>query len=322
MDIGKISAKELCARYPTTNHRRRWRPMKRGNRVMLEHFDFNQDIDWTKRAPGHYLQPNRPGALSSSVLCWEVWKLGMLRKNCGKEISILIGWTRSCVLFVQAAAAWTCTNKMFWSSLIFARRLWTLLLRPLFLLSERCDDWSLCCWPQFWMAFRNLKTPFKSFQILLKDIYVKNWQYLKIVLLWFWRDLLNFNQKDILLFKSQFRQKAECTILTRKQWVWPGIALSSSVEPSETEGRRGEWAPIFLLVGKLVEISDINLRYWLNIIEISEQCFCPSYQLVSALISQEGNNLTNHSKEFHPHLWLVRFCSPLLDCMHTIGFCC
>ena len=111
MDIGKISAKELCARYPTTNHRRRWRPMKRGNRVMLEHFDFNQDIDWTKRAPGHYLQPNRPGALSSSVLCWEVWKLGMLRKNCGKEISILIGWTRSCVLFVQAAAAWTCTQK-------------------------------------------------------------------------------------------------------------------------------------------------------------------------------------------------------------------
>lgn len=83
MDIGKISAKELCARYPTTNHRRRWRPMKRGNRVMLEHFDFNQDIDWTKRAPGHYLQPNRPGALSSSVLCWEVWKLGVLRKNCG-----------------------------------------------------------------------------------------------------------------------------------------------------------------------------------------------------------------------------------------------
>ena len=186
----------------------------------------------------------------------------MLRKNCGKEISILIGWTRSCVLFVQAAAAWTCTNKMFWSSLIFARRLWKLLLRPLFLLSERCDDWSLCCWPQFWMAFRNFKTPFKSFQILLKDIYVKNWQYLKIVLLWFWRDLLNFNQKDILLFKSQFRQKAECTILTRKQWFWPGIALSSSVEPSETEGRRGEWAPIFLLVGKLVEISDINLRYW------------------------------------------------------------
>ena len=107
MDIGKISAKELCARYPTTNHRRRWRPMKRGNRVMLEHFDFNQDIDWTKRAPGHYLQPNRPGALSSSVLCWEVWKLGMLRKNCGKEISILIGWTRSCVLFVQVAATWT-----------------------------------------------------------------------------------------------------------------------------------------------------------------------------------------------------------------------
>ena len=107
MDIGKISAKELCARYPTTNHRRRWRPMKRGNRVMLEHFDFNQDIDWTKRAPGHNLQPNRPGALSSSVLCWEVWKLGMLRKNCGKEISILIGWTRSCVLFVQAAATWT-----------------------------------------------------------------------------------------------------------------------------------------------------------------------------------------------------------------------
>ena len=58
-------------------------------------------------------------------------------------------------------------------------------------------------------------------------------------------------------------------------WL-PGIALSSSVEPSETEGRRGECAPIFLL-------------------EKSKP-----YQFVETLTSQQASNLNNQSKEFCP----------------------
>ena len=74
----------------------------------------------------------------------------------------------------------------------------------------------------------------------------------------------------------------------------PGIALSSSVEPSETEGRRGEWAPIFLLRGN------------------------NSYQLLPVhCIALKRAQIWPIKKEFPPKLRFVRFFSLLRGQLHA-----
>ena len=85
---------------------------------------------------------------------------------------MLIRWTWR-FFFVETAPAWTWTRKRHLKKV----KLVIIIAGDYF--SKRAAvpwyEWSLSCWPQLWMAFRNLKTPFKIFSNISQRHLRKNW---------------------------------------------------------------------------------------------------------------------------------------------------